>query len=75
MTLDPGQWAFAILAAILVGVSKTGIGGLGLLAVAGLVLKDRCLRSPAALVVDAVVAAPALAAIALLLEPFLIPVE
>lgn len=33
MTLDPSQWAVAILAAILVGVAKTGIGGLGLLAV------------------------------------------
>jgi hypothetical protein len=40
-----------------------------------LAVKDRWLRGPLALVVDAAIAAPALAAIALLLEPFLVPVE
>lgn len=30
---DPWQWAFAIGAALLVGISKTGIGGLGMLSV------------------------------------------
>jgi len=48
---------------------------IGLFTVLGLSLKDRWLRAPLALVVDAVVAAPALAAIALLLEPFLAPAE
>ena len=33
MTLTPGQWAFAVVAAFIVGVSKTGVGGLGMLAV------------------------------------------
>ncbi|HXA79896.1 MAG TPA: sulfite exporter TauE/SafE family protein [Opitutaceae bacterium] len=31
MTLEPWQWALAIFAAFLVGVSKTGIAGLGML--------------------------------------------
>lgn len=34
MTLGIGQWAFAILGAFLIGVSKTGIAGLGVFAVA-----------------------------------------
>ena len=46
-----------------------------LVAVLGLALKDRWLRAPAALAVDALVAAPAFAAIAFLVEPFLIPVD
>jgi uncharacterized protein len=33
MTLTPGQWVVAIVAALIVGVSKTGITGLGMLAV------------------------------------------
>lgn len=33
MTFDPSQWALAIFAAALVGLSKTGISGLGLLPV------------------------------------------
>lgn len=33
MTFDLAQWLLAIVAAMLVGVAKTGIGGLGLLAV------------------------------------------
>jgi hypothetical protein len=48
---------------------------IGVLTVLGLSLKDRWLRAPAALAVDALVAAPALAAIALLLEPFLAPID
>ena len=47
----------------------------GLLAVLGLAVKDRWLREPLALAVDAVVAAPAFALLVLLLEPFLVPVE
>jgi uncharacterized membrane protein YfcA len=34
MTLDPWQWPLAALAAVIIGFSKTGIGGLSLLAVA-----------------------------------------
>lgn len=33
MTFEPWQWAIAIFAAVFAGVSKTGIGGLGMLAV------------------------------------------
>ncbi len=33
MTLDPWQWLIAALAALIIGFSKTGIGGLSLLAV------------------------------------------
>lgn len=33
MTLEPWQWALAALAALVVGISKAGIGGLGMLAV------------------------------------------
>lgn len=34
MTLEPWQWVLAVIAALLVGVSKTGIAGLGMLFVA-----------------------------------------
>ena len=33
MTLDAWQWALAVVAAVVVGISKSGIGGLGMLAV------------------------------------------
>jgi uncharacterized membrane protein YfcA len=33
MSFEPWQWALALAAALLVGVSKTGIGGLGMLSV------------------------------------------
>lgn len=33
MNFEPWQWALAILAALVVGISKAGIGGLGMLAV------------------------------------------
>ena len=33
MALEPWQWALAIVAALIVGISKSGIGGLGVLAV------------------------------------------
>lgn len=33
MNLEPWQWALAIVAALIVGVSKSGLGGLGVLAV------------------------------------------
>jgi hypothetical protein len=59
----------------LIALPRVAFLALGLLAVLGLALKDRWLRAPLALVVDAVVAAPAVAAIALLLEPFLDSVE
>ena len=59
----------------LVRVPRVAFPALGLLAALGLILKDRCLRSPVALVIDAVVGAPALIAIAMLLHPFFVPVE
>ena len=34
MSLEPAQWLLAVLAAVIIGFSKTGIGGLTLLAVA-----------------------------------------
>jgi uncharacterized membrane protein YfcA len=34
VTFTPAQWAIAVLAALIVGVSKTGVGGLGMLSVA-----------------------------------------
>lgn len=33
MALTPGQWVLAVVAALIVGISKSGIGGLGMLAV------------------------------------------
>lgn len=33
MALTPGQWALAVVAALIVGISKSGIGGLGMLSV------------------------------------------
>ena len=33
MHFEPWQWALAIVGALLVGISKTGIGGLGILSV------------------------------------------
>jgi hypothetical protein len=48
---------------------------LGGFAVLGLALKDRWLCAPLALAVDAVVGAPAFIAIAVLLHPFLVPVQ
>jgi hypothetical protein len=59
----------------LVRVPRVAFPALGLLAVFGLILKDRCLRTPLALAIDAVVAAPAFIAIVVLLHPFLVPVE
>jgi hypothetical protein len=48
---------------------------IGLVTAIGLSLKDRWLSAPVALAVDAVVAAPALAAIAIFVEPFVLSVE
>ena len=59
----------------LVALPRATFPAVGLLAGLGLALKDRWLRAPLALAVDAVVAAPALAAIAFLIEPFLVSVE
>jgi hypothetical protein len=59
----------------LVRLPRLAFPALGLLAVSGLLWKDRCLRSRTALAVDAVVGAPAFAVLALLLQPFLVPVE
>ena len=59
----------------LIHLPRVAFLALGLVAVFGLALKDRWLRAPLALVIDAVVAAPAFIAIAVLLHPFLVPVE
>jgi hypothetical protein len=59
----------------LIALPRVAFLALGLLAVLGLALKDRWLRGPFALAVDAVVAAPAFIAIAVLLHPFLVPVQ
>ena len=56
-------------------VPRVAFPAIALLAALGLVFKDRWLRAPLALAVDALLAAPALVAIALLLEPFLVRVE
>ena len=56
-------------------VPRAAFPAIAVVATLGLALKDRWLRAPFALAVDAVVAAPALAAIAFLIEPFLVPVE
>jgi hypothetical protein len=59
----------------LVRLPRVAFPALGLLAVLGLVAKDRCLPSPMALAIDALVGAPAFAAIGFLLLPFVAPVE
>ena len=59
----------------LIQLPRVAFLALGLLAVFGLALKDRWLRAPLALVVDAVVGAPAFAVLALLLHPFFVPVD
>ena len=33
MALEPWQWGLALVAALIVGISKSGIGGLGMLSV------------------------------------------
>ena len=57
----------------LVCVPRFAFLTLGLLAVVGSILKDRCLRSSTAILVDALMAAPPLTAIAFFVYPFLIP--
>jgi hypothetical protein len=59
----------------LIHLPRVAFLALGLSAVLGLTLKDRWLRAPLALVIDAVIGAPAFLVIALLLHPFLVPVE
>ena len=59
----------------LVHLPRAALLALGLLAGFGLTLKDRWLRAPLALVIDAVVGAPAFLVIALLLHPFIVTVE
>jgi hypothetical protein len=54
----------------LIALPPAAFLGLGLLAVLGLALRDRWLRPPFALAVDAVIAAPAFAMLAFLLQPF-----
>ena len=59
----------------LVRVPRIAFPVLGLLAAVGLQAKDRWMSAPCALATDAVIGAPAFALIALLLDPFLFPVE
>ena len=59
----------------LVQVPRIAFLALGLCAGCGLFLKDRWLRAPLALAIDAVIGAPAFAVIAFLLQPFFTPVE
>jgi len=59
----------------LVRVPSVAFPALGLLAVIGLNLKDRFLRSSTAIIVDALFAAPPLTAIAFFAYPFLVPLE
>jgi hypothetical protein len=58
----------------LIHLPRVAFLALGLLAACGLTLKDRWLRAPLALVIDAVIGAPALLVIILLLYPFVVPV-
>lgn len=59
----------------LIHLPRVAFLALGLLAVFVLTLKDRWLRAPLALVIDAVIGAPALLVIVLLLHPFVVSVE
>lgn len=59
----------------LIHLPRVAFLALSLFAVFGLTLKDRWLRAPLALVIDAVIGAPAFAVIVLLLYPFVVPVE
>ncbi len=70
-TLDPPSAGVRWL----IHLPRVAFLALGLLAVLGLTLKDRWLRAPLALVIDAVIGAPAFLVIGLLLHPFLVPIE
>jgi cytochrome bd-type quinol oxidase subunit 2 len=59
----------------LIQLPRVAFLALGLLAVFGLTLKDRWLRAPLALAIDAVIGAPAFLVIVLLLYPFVVPAE
>ena len=59
----------------LLHVPRIAFAALGLLTVIGLNLKDRFLRSSTAILVDALMAAPPLTAIAFFVYPFLVPLE
>lgn len=59
----------------LIHFPRVAFVALGLLATVGLTLKDRWLHAPLALAIDAVIGAPALLVIVLLLHPFLVPIE
>jgi hypothetical protein len=59
----------------LVHLPRVAFATMGPLAVLGLVIKDRWLRAPLALAIDAVVGAPAFAMLALLLQPFFVSAD
>jgi hypothetical protein len=59
----------------LVHVPRAAFLALGIVAALGLTLKDRWLRAPLALAIDALIGAPALISIGYLVHPFFVPVE
>ena len=59
----------------LVRVPRPAFPAIALLAIVGLVLKDRWLRASLALAVDALIAAPAFVLIGFLVHPILVPLE
>ena len=68
-------WWPGLAAALDVHLSRTAFLAVGLGLPVALHLKDGCLRCSAAVLVDAVFAAPPLTAIAFFLYPFLVTVE
>jgi hypothetical protein len=64
-----------LAAALDVHLPRTAVLALGAAALVGLRVKDRWLRARTALLLDALVAAPPLTAIAFFLLPFVLPVE
>jgi hypothetical protein len=68
--------AWPCLAGVLgIPLPRTVFLSLGPAAAIGLRVKDRWMRAPTALFVDALIAAPPLAAIGFFLDPFLFPVD
>ena len=68
-------WWPGLAAALDVHLPRTAFLAVGLAAPVGLRLKDCCVRPTTAVLVDVLVAAPPLAAIALFFYLFLVPVE
>ena len=68
-------WWPGLAAALDVHLPRTAFLALGLAAATGLRAKDRWLGTSRALLADALIAVPPLAAICLFVHPFLFPVE